>query len=91
MARNLNMILTGPFSAKAHNPLNRSQREVDQTRVRTVLLQLTLLQGTSAAGHLLPSTALCVRVSKLRALPREASQAKGNEKGLSWNKSLGIF
>ena len=90
MARNLKKILTGSLAVNGHNPLNEVKREWIK-RVRTVLQQLTWLQGISATGQLCLQQLYVFGFSKLRVLPREASQAKGNERGLSWNKSLGIF
>ena len=58
--------------------------------MRTVLQQLTLLQGISAAGQVCLQQLYVFGFSKLCVLPREASQAKGNEKGLSWNMSMGM-
>ena len=89
-ARNLKKILTGSLAVNGHNPLNEVKREWIK-RVRTVLRQLTWLQGISATGQFCLQQLYVFGFSKLRVLPREASQAKGNEKGLSWNKSLGIF
>ena len=90
-ARNLKKILTGSLAVNGHNPLNEIKREWMKKGAHRPATT-NVAAGNQCDRSALPSTALCVRVFKTpRSPPREASQAKGNEKGLSWNKSLGIF
>ena len=88
MARNLWMILTGPLTVKAHNPLNEVKRKWIK-RLRTAQQQPIVAAGNQCGRSTLPSTALCVQVSKLRVLPREASQAKGSQKRFELEQELG--
>ena len=88
MARNLKKILTGSLAVNGHNPLNEIKREWIK-RARTVLQQLTWLQGISATGQLCLQQLYVFGFSKLRVLPREASQAKGSQKRFELEQELG--
>ena len=83
MARNLKMTLPG-LTIHLMKSKGRGSK-----RVRTVLQQLTLLQGISAAGQLCLQQLYVFRFSKLRVFLREASQAKGSQKRFELEQELG--
>ena len=82
-------VLTGPLAVKGHNPLNVESKGSGSESCAPLSNSQSLLQGISAAGQLCLQQLFVFVFSKLRVFPCEASQAKGNEKGLSLEQELG--
>ena len=80
MARNLWMILTGPLAVKGQNPLNVESKGSGSESCAPLSNSRSLHQGISAAGQLCLQQLFVFGFSKLRVLPREASQAKGSQR-----------